>query len=67
MIAFVVPQNMRVSLYTIRVRMPITDYRIMFNDGKRDSESYLVRVEPGDKKKPRLYWPRVKDLELVGE
>jgi len=36
-------------------------YRVDTCSGGRDHESYLVEV----KKRPLLYWPRVKDLEYV--
>ena len=31
----------------------------------RNHESYLVEVKHGDRAKPRLYWPRVSQLEII--
>lgn len=38
-----------------------------FDGGKRDHESYIVKLRPGlsEKSSPVLYWPRVKGLRAV--
>lgn len=45
-----------------RTRSP--KFRIMFDGWPRDHESFMVKVNIGGGK-PRLYWPRVSQLEAV--
>ncbi len=43
------------------------NYKIMFDGGPRNHESYVVLVGGSEQQYGALYWPRVKHLELVGE
>ena len=46
----------------------VPGYSIQFDGGSRNHDSYLVAVKTGKDGwgKPKLYWPLVKNLKVVG-